>query len=276
MLSGIARHFEHGGPVLATPAMAIVNRTATMSDTSLRTTAAATGRLGRLVQRARSDGISAVARHLRIVAMQRGHDVAERFLVRGADPTRGKRELSELTITSTNAAAGVHYLPTPWAVLTAIHNALPIDPAEWTLLDLGAGRGRAVLSAAERPYARVVGVEFAAELAAEARAAIAAAGYSAPRVDIVEGDAAAVALPPGPLVVFLFNPFGPAVLRPVLAALARQPAPVLVVYVNPVHEAILAGHPAFTRVGLRLADRIRLGLMSPYRVSLFATDRAWT
>jgi SAM-dependent methyltransferase len=247
-----------------------------MPNTTLRTAPAATGRLGRLVQRARSDGISALARHLRIVAMQRGHDVAEQFLIGGADPTRGKRELSELTITSTNASAGVHYLPTPWAVLTAIHNALPIDPTEWTFLDLGTGRGRAVLSAAERPYARVVGVEFAAELAAEARAAIAAAGYSAPRVDIVEGDAAAVALPPGQLVVFLFNPFGPVVLRPVLAALARHPAPVLVVYVNPVHEAILANHPAFTRVGLRLADRIRLGLMSPYRVSLFSTDRART
>jgi SAM-dependent methyltransferase len=240
-----------------------------MSDTSLGTTPVG-GLLSKLAQLHRDTGTLGLMRHLRIVALQRGHDILERATQRRPDPTRGKCELSDLTISSSNAAAGVHYLPTPWAVLDALHDALPIDPAGWTFVDLGAGRGRAVLSAAQRPYWAVVGVEFAAELAAQARATLAAEGHHPPRVTIVEADAATVPLPSGPLVVFLFNPFGPAVLAPVVAALARHPAPVLIAYLNPLHRDVIANHPAFTPHVLPLAKRGWLAAISPYRFALYS------
>ena len=58
------------------------------------------------------------------------------------------------------------------------------------------------------------------------------------------GDAGASTPPPGPLLAYLYNPFGPPVLDEVierLAAKARGGDPVFVCYVDPRHLAAFAG-----------------------------------
>lgn len=83
-------------------------------------------------------------------------------------------------------------------------------------------------------------------LARTARANLAAGGSTA--VVVHTGDAATTAVPAGPLLVFLFNPFGPAVLRRVLDRVAEQASgPVTVGYVNPVHRAVLDDDPRWER-----------------------------
>ena len=118
--------------------------------------------------------------------------------------------------------------------------------AETTFIDLGAGMGRAVLLASELGFKAVVGVELHPALARIARKNVAlwhAAGRGKASIHIVEKDAVEFTLPPGPLVVFLFNPFGAAVLRRLLknwrGTLPQRPEPLHILYVNNEQEGVL-------------------------------------
>jgi SAM-dependent methyltransferase len=230
----------------------------------------------------RTYGLAGALRHARTVGLHHVHaalDHRRRAVGAGSDPTAAKAELHDLTVAGEHRAAGVHYLPTPWRVLDWVHEALPpVDPG-WTFLDLGCGKGRALLAAAQRPYGRVVGVEFAAELAAVARAAVAACPETvAGSVEVIRDDAARVELPTTPLVVFLFNPFGPPVIDHVAdrlqASYDEQPRPIVVAYLNPAHAQAFTRQGAFQRVPLarRLAWRFRL--LSPYRLDVLASPEA--
>ena len=125
------------------------------------------------------------------------------------------------------------------------------DPAALTFVDLGCGKGRARSDASERPFARRVGVETSADLVRKARANAAKVLRkfpSRPPMEIIQGDATAVALPPGDLVVFVYHSFGQDVFRAVAARLAaltdRQ---VFLIYMNPVHGAVIDGVAGFRR-----------------------------
>jgi len=114
--------------------------------------------------------------------------------------------------------------------------ALGIDFPQYTFIDLGCGKGRALLIAAQFPFRQVRGVEFAPALHAIAEKNIAV--YRGPRccydVRADLDDAANYPVPDGPLVVFMFNPFGGVVLDRVLANLTRshreQPRDIWVLY----------------------------------------------
>jgi SAM-dependent methyltransferase len=120
--------------------------------------------------------------------------------------------------------------------------ALDIDHRRYTFVDMGSGKGRALLLAAKLPFARLIGVEFADELAAVARSNFARLSLADPlmnRVEIVEADAARFELPLAPTVLFLYNPFGAAtmtkVARNARASLDRDPRELFVLYVNSLH-----------------------------------------
>jgi SAM-dependent methyltransferase len=133
-------------------------------------------------------------------------------------------------------------------------NTIPIDRGRATFVDLGAGRGRALILAAETGYRRVVGVELDERLVRQAeenlrrwRTKRRTARRPGQQVEIVHGDAATYRLPAGSVVVSLYNPFGPATLRHVLRQITERPArpehPVFVAYVNPVHRSIFDEFP---------------------------------
>ncbi len=114
-----------------------------------------------------------------------------------------------------------------------------------TFIDLGCGKGRAVLLASEYPFAEVIGVEIAPQLhriAAEnvARYAVARRAEArdvAPMRVLLE-DAANYRFPSGPLLVYLYHPFCRPVLEKVLRNLGRslseEPREAAVIYIN--HE----------------------------------------
>jgi hypothetical protein len=132
---------------------------------------------------------------------------------------------------------------------------LPID--RYTLLDVGAGKGRAILTAGQHPFRQVAGIELNPALAAIARANIRAftqspaASLLAP-VTLLEGDALEVPLPESPIVVTLFHPFEAPVLRRFLARLeqhfAECPRLLDILYINAEHASVLDRSPAFTRL----------------------------
>jgi SAM-dependent methyltransferase len=172
---------------------------------------------------------------------------------------RQERELGIATMGRIEAidAAGAGALPQhlPNAVFYAplqfpkfrrlMRAAQPYDPADYTFIDYGAGKGRALVLAAEMGFRRVVGVELFESLCAEARANIAARAGRDPRAAAIEllcMDAAAYVPPPGNLFCYFYNPFDDVVLRKVLARLeaALQAAPrrLVIAYSNPQHADV--------------------------------------
>jgi SAM-dependent methyltransferase len=148
----------------------------------------------------------------------------------------------------------VHYDPTELLPWRQLQSAIPVDRSSTTFIDLGAGRGRAVILAAEEGFRRVVGVELDERLVKQAeenvrrwRSRRRKRQRPGQEVVIIQGDAAAYPLPDGPVLIWLYNPFGAATLRYVLRQVCtRSPAstdPVFIAYFNPVHESVFDEFP---------------------------------
>ena len=128
------------------------------------------------------------------------------------------------------------------------------QPDSYTFVDLGCGKGRALIVASELPFRRVFGIELAAGLVAVARRNAKVIRRSHPErteIEVVHGDATAVGLPDGSLVVFLYHSFGPELIARMLArikqAAAGQAGPTFLIYENPVYGAMVDADEAFTR-----------------------------
>jgi SAM-dependent methyltransferase len=154
--------------------------------------------------------------------------------------TSGDARLDRLHIDGPNRRFGVCYRGIDPREFASAFSGLSIGHKDFTFVDLGAGKGRAMLLAAAHPYRRIIGVEFARELHGLAESntrAFAATRARCPPFELVCGDAAAYDFPSEPLVVYLYNPFGAEVMAPVarrlLASHAAHPRPIYVVYANP-------------------------------------------
>jgi hypothetical protein len=101
-------------------------------------------------------------------------------------------------------------------------SSLKINFDEFTFVDVGCGKGRAILVAAQFPFHGLFGVEIDPELCVIARANLTLTSELADRASIVNEDAVSVTYPEGPLVIFMFHPFLAPVLRRVLANLEKQ------------------------------------------------------
>jgi SAM-dependent methyltransferase len=96
---------------------------------------------------------------------------------------------------------------------------------EYTFLDLGCGKGRAVLLASELGFREAIGVELNVVLAEIARANAAiwtAAGKARSPIRIESRDATEVEWPSGPCLVYLYNPFAEQVMRAVVEAMRER------------------------------------------------------
>jgi hypothetical protein len=146
-------------------------------------------------------------------------------------------------------ADGQYYQPISRSGFRQVIAAAGVNPRTAAFIDLGAGRGRALIFAAEEGFKDVRGVELDATLASEARANVTSwakrrrrAGEG-PDITVDVGDAVEVELPPGPVLVFVYNSFGESTLRVVLARLIASadanPRPITLCYFNPVHARVI-------------------------------------
>ncbi len=127
-----------------------------------------------------------------------------------------------------------------------------VDFETFTFIDLGSGKGRALLLAAMYPFARIVGVEVQPELDAVARQNIERfdePGLQCRKIESLCADAREYQFPLANLVVYLFNPFPDYVLREVLANLAasarRAPRSIFVLYNAPFEKQEFERIPEF-------------------------------
>jgi SAM-dependent methyltransferase len=135
-----------------------------------------------------------------------------------------------------------------------IFEALNLDWQRFIFVDLGSGKGRALLLASRFPFRRIIGVEIAPELSAVAAANI--ERFSAPwqtcrEIEARTGDAAEFTYPAGPLVLYFNQPFlAPVVkrcLKNLSRSLAAEPREIYVVYVNPIFERLMERVPGLVR-----------------------------
>ncbi len=140
-----------------------------------------------------------------------------------------------------------------------LRSAPPFALDRYTFLDIGAGKGRAMLVAAENPFRQVLGVELNPQLAdiAVRNFAIAQSpttlAQGAPELlsstTLLCGDALEISLPETPTLLHLFHPFEAPLLRKFLGrietAFLTRPRQLDLLYVNAEHSAVLSRNPAF-------------------------------
>jgi SAM-dependent methyltransferase len=141
-------------------------------------------------------------------------------------------------------------------MLASLRAHIQSDFHEFIFLDLGSGKGRALLMAANYPFRGVVGVEFLPALHALALENIGKYKSESQKCFALESicaDATEFSFPPEPTVFYLFNPFPETGLRRVVANLERslrdRPRPVYVLYHNPLLEHVLAESRVLRKIG---------------------------
>lgn len=153
--------------------------------------------------------------------------------------TAGIVGLEQLRVESRHRQHGRYYEQTKPAAFDTLMKPLKIRFEDFTFVDFGSGKGRALLLASDYPFRRIVGVEFAVELHEAARMNIARYRSPTQRCHTIETycqDAAEYVLSPEPTVFYFYNPFDATVMTKVLtnirASLQEHPRPVFLLYCN--------------------------------------------
>jgi SAM-dependent methyltransferase len=131
----------------------------------------------------------------------------------------------------------------------------------YSFIDLGCGKGRAVLMASEFGFRQAIGVELHSSLAKIAEANIArwmAAGHITFPLKIVRQDAADFEFPSGACLLYLFHPFTAPVLSRVIERIesefAGRSAQLDVIYFNPEAGELFETNGGFQRLWTGTAD----------------------
>lgn len=159
--------------------------------------------------------------------------------------TRGDEPPADVASLAADARDAHPYIPVRPANARDALSELPLsDFSRYTFIDMGSGKGRMLFVAAERPFKKVVGVEFAGNLHEIARENVWRRNRHQQKcgeIEPVQADAAAFEFPAGNLVVYIFNPFGPDIFARMMAnlnlSLQQSPrhAVLLMLYPNPIH-----------------------------------------
>ncbi len=165
--------------------------------------------------------------------------------------TSGILPLWQMNACSPNARFGTRYQASAEGALMQIVDCLAIDPTEFTFIDLGCGKGRALLVAARLGFRSVVGVEIGSELTDVAKENLAKMDVT--KATVIHGDAVEYVFPSGDLFVYLYNPFGDPVMRQVVCGLEHRieqggVGEVYVAYVRPACGELFDRSPFLCRV----------------------------
>ncbi len=123
----------------------------------------------------------------------------------------------------------------------------------YSFVDVGAGKGRALLLAAEQPFRKIVGVELNPELARIARRNVGLSyERSKAKIRVVQDDFVNFHWPKTPLLVYFYNPFECSLIARLaekLTAAAESGGGLIdVLYVNPVCTEALTARGRFSHL----------------------------
>jgi SAM-dependent methyltransferase len=146
---------------------------------------------------------------------------------------------------------------------------------EYAFVDVGCGKGRAVMMASEMPFREALGVELNAGLVAVAESNLQQwdeLGLRKCPSRVLQGDATEFVLPDAPLLVYLYNPFRAPVMKLLLERLEAVSGRVDILYLVPEQEAVFADFERFERVwslAMERAEAVDQVSSSEDRVSLY-------
>lgn len=151
--------------------------------------------------------------------------------------TCGAIPLAGLDFHGKNKTDGLEYQSHHPSIIRAGLKALAIGHQDYTFIDIGCGKGRVLLIASEFPFRRIVGLEFAPQLAEVARRNLQRyrSGHQAcSRIEVITGDALDYQFPPEPQVLYFYSPFSPGTLDQIAQnieeSLQRWPRELLVLF----------------------------------------------
>lgn len=167
------------------------------------------------------EGVRATARR----GWQHLHRKAVQYLDLGFDMRHGVDTCQPLSIHDLDVDASlksdlVGYEAAPVRVVRRLLRALPVDPAEYTFIDYGSGKGRVLLLASELPFRKVIGVELSRSLHDVAMRNLSQWKGRSARCGGLESlhlNATEYEPPSEPLVIFFYTPFFEPVMKQVLS-----------------------------------------------------------
>jgi SAM-dependent methyltransferase len=177
-------------------------------------------------------------------------------LLRGEKTREQKLGINTMVFKRSRTPSNYHYQGASYKVLDKIFKELKNLAASHQFFDVGCGRGRVLVMAAEAGFKNVVGVEIDPELVRDAEENLKRYSSSS-KVNlplILNGDARSIKYPDKPTVYFFFNPFSEVILSEVLTKILRQgAADNYFVYMNPRHKHV------FEKLGFIVIKRLRTG-----------------
>lgn len=174
------------------------------------------------------------------------------FDLRHGVDTSGLIFLEDAQMVDPNQRHGTAYWGTPPSLFAGVMErwqatlpAISQRVEDYTLIDIGCGKGRVLMLASEFGLRAVAGVELDAALVAVAERNLArwkATPHACSSVSVTHADALAFELPPTPVLLYLFNPFDAHLVQLFLDRLeafsATRAAPIDVIYGHPAHAAL--------------------------------------
>lgn len=171
----------------------------------------------------------------------------------------------------------------PSIVATALGKIPSLDGAAF--IDLGCGKGRALLVAHGYPFASVTGIEMNQQLVLAARAnaeIVREKRPDGPPIQVLQGDASTPQAPgAGDLIYFMYHPFGRDLVARLCAHLAgpaQKPRRLFVIYENPVYGDVFDTSTAFTRWYAatlpHAAEEIGFGYDDTETIAIWANEAA--
>jgi len=147
------------------------------------------------------------------------------------------------------------YVPATASVIYEILSSIPLQPNKLVFVDMGSGKGRALLIASEFPFAKIVGIELSDNLhriAEENVKRYKSANQQCAVFDLKCMDALEYSYGDDSFVLFLFDPFGREILQNIIAnleaSLRATPREAYVAYVYPQYEDLLQKSSVLHRV----------------------------
>jgi SAM-dependent methyltransferase len=161
--------------------------------------------------------------------------------------------VTDLTLrSSARGGPGPNYVPSlVWMLRLAIRQ-MPSDLSDYVFIDMGSGKGRVLLAAAQYKFKRVLGVEFAQELHEQAQRNIMAfrGPRQTPEILSVLSDARDFEIPNERCVVYIFGAAEyaellEAVIRKLERSYLQVPRAIFVIVVNMEVGAVVEKFPIF-------------------------------
>ena len=166
--------------------------------------------IGGLIAKVREAGFGGTAGFVvRQFRYQAASYLGKRWDHRHGVDTSGQIDLENVDVVGPNREAGYASVSTSPRSYEFLSTFFPADWKDFTFVDVGCGKGRVLMLAAQQGFDAIIGIEFAPLICQIAEQNLARfSGRRPARWSVLNADATAIDLPSdAPLLVYCFNPF---------------------------------------------------------------------